>query len=188
MQGKINRGRHTNHLAGRHSIRTNQCPPPSSPIFTVIYNHVNFSSTITNNTVQKWSKYLQRCTCNVTGVSLYFNWLFKQNSKSGLWSITHKTSVVTTTNLDGVSMQDLQCQAHTVHDSCVSTWLRYCISVNISTLTAAVSLSNVFTCTTASLHPRTNEVDSLVFLSISMISDISVDGLSRNVEGVCYGD
>ena len=30
MQGKINRGRHTDHLAGCHSIRTNQCPPPPS--------------------------------------------------------------------------------------------------------------------------------------------------------------
>ena len=28
MQWKINRGRHTDHLAGRHPIRTNQCPPP----------------------------------------------------------------------------------------------------------------------------------------------------------------
>jgi len=34
VQGKINRGRHTDHPAGRHSIRTNQCPPPPSPIFT----------------------------------------------------------------------------------------------------------------------------------------------------------
>jgi len=33
MQGKVNRGRHTNHPAGRHSVRTNQCPPPPSPIF-----------------------------------------------------------------------------------------------------------------------------------------------------------
>jgi len=33
VQGKINRGRHTDHPAGRHSIRTNQCPPPSSPIW-----------------------------------------------------------------------------------------------------------------------------------------------------------
>ena len=31
VQGKINRGRHTDHLAGRHSIRTNQCLPPPSP-------------------------------------------------------------------------------------------------------------------------------------------------------------
>ena len=31
VQGDINRGRHTDHLAGRHSIRTNQCPPPPSP-------------------------------------------------------------------------------------------------------------------------------------------------------------
>jgi len=34
VQGKINRGRHTDHLAGRQSIRTNQCPPPPpSPHF-----------------------------------------------------------------------------------------------------------------------------------------------------------
>jgi len=32
--GKINRGRHTDHPAGHHSIWTNQCPPPpSSPFF-----------------------------------------------------------------------------------------------------------------------------------------------------------
>ena len=31
VQGKINRGRHTDHLAGRHSNQTNQCPPPPSP-------------------------------------------------------------------------------------------------------------------------------------------------------------
>ena len=28
VQGKINRGRHTDHPAGCHSIRTNQCAPP----------------------------------------------------------------------------------------------------------------------------------------------------------------
>jgi len=33
VQGKINRGRRTNHPAGHHSIRTKQCPPPSSPHF-----------------------------------------------------------------------------------------------------------------------------------------------------------
>ena len=34
MQGKINRGRHTDHPAGCHSIWTKQCPPPPSlPIF-----------------------------------------------------------------------------------------------------------------------------------------------------------
>ena len=34
VQGKINRGRHTDKMAGRHSIRTNQYPPPpSSPYF-----------------------------------------------------------------------------------------------------------------------------------------------------------
>jgi len=35
VQGKINRGRHTDHPAGCHSIQTNQCPPlPSLPFFT----------------------------------------------------------------------------------------------------------------------------------------------------------
>jgi len=33
VQGKINRGRHTDHPAGRHSICTNQCQPPPSPQF-----------------------------------------------------------------------------------------------------------------------------------------------------------
>jgi len=33
VQREINRGRHTDHPAERHSIRTNQCPPPPSPIF-----------------------------------------------------------------------------------------------------------------------------------------------------------
>jgi len=33
VQGKINRGRNTDHPAGRHSVRTNQCPPPPSPHF-----------------------------------------------------------------------------------------------------------------------------------------------------------
>jgi len=32
VQGKINRGRHIDHPAGRHSIWTNQCPPPPSRI------------------------------------------------------------------------------------------------------------------------------------------------------------
>ena len=51
VQGKINRGRHTHRPAGRHSIRTNQCPPPPSPracldqvliairSFTLLCNH-----------------------------------------------------------------------------------------------------------------------------------------------------
>ena len=33
VQGKINRGRHTDHPAQRNSIRTKQCPPPPSPYF-----------------------------------------------------------------------------------------------------------------------------------------------------------
>jgi len=33
VQGKINKGRHTDNPAGRYSIRTNQYPPPPSPHF-----------------------------------------------------------------------------------------------------------------------------------------------------------
>ena len=33
VQRKTNRGRSTDHPAGRHSIRTNHCPPPLSPHF-----------------------------------------------------------------------------------------------------------------------------------------------------------
>jgi len=33
VQRKINRGRHTDHPAGRNSIWSNQCPPPPSPHF-----------------------------------------------------------------------------------------------------------------------------------------------------------
>jgi len=33
VQGKISRGRHTHHLAGRHSIWTNQCLPSTIPSF-----------------------------------------------------------------------------------------------------------------------------------------------------------
>ena len=33
VQGKINRGRHTDHPAGCNSIRIKQCPPPPSPYF-----------------------------------------------------------------------------------------------------------------------------------------------------------
>jgi len=33
VQGKINRGRHTDHLAESYSIWTNHYPPPPSPIF-----------------------------------------------------------------------------------------------------------------------------------------------------------
>jgi len=33
VKGEINSGRHTDHPAGRHSIRTNQCSPLPSPIY-----------------------------------------------------------------------------------------------------------------------------------------------------------
>ena len=37
VQGKINKGRHIDHPAGRNSIRTKQCPPPPSPHYLLFY-------------------------------------------------------------------------------------------------------------------------------------------------------
>jgi len=58
VQRKINRGRHTDHPAGRHSIRTKQCPPPSSHIFyrpdalpaaqSTVLKHWRHNTTITD--------------------------------------------------------------------------------------------------------------------------------------------
>jgi len=42
VQAEINRGRHTDHAAGRHSIRTNQCPSPPSPIFLSKLTHPEY--------------------------------------------------------------------------------------------------------------------------------------------------
>jgi len=40
MQGKINRGKHIDQPAGRHSIWTKQCPPPPSPP-SIINNNIS---------------------------------------------------------------------------------------------------------------------------------------------------
>jgi len=46
VQGEINRGRHIENLAGRHSIRTNQRPPrPSVKLQWVLYNAARLSGT-----------------------------------------------------------------------------------------------------------------------------------------------
>jgi len=50
VQGKIDRGRHTDHLAGCHSSQTNRCQPPSSPIFTLL---------------AMGNKYREKCECSV---------------------------------------------------------------------------------------------------------------------------
>jgi len=40
VQGKINRGRHTDHPAGHHCIRINQCPHPPSPQYNSTGIHI----------------------------------------------------------------------------------------------------------------------------------------------------
>ena len=64
VQGVINRGRHTDHPAGRHSIRTNQCPPPPSPIFFIdwmpfLLPNQQCQSTEGNQRIWIWEKTLE---------------------------------------------------------------------------------------------------------------------------------
>ena len=61
VQGKINRDRHTDHPAGHHSIRTNQCPPPPSPQY--FYGRMQFllpnrqcQSTDNIDNIRQWLK------------------------------------------------------------------------------------------------------------------------------------
>jgi len=35
VQGKINRGKHTDHTDGSHSIQTSHCPPPPYPNYVL---------------------------------------------------------------------------------------------------------------------------------------------------------
>jgi len=57
VQGKINRGRHTDHQAGRHSIRTNQCPSPPSPILCPSCRPIEQCQSTEGNEIQ-YSKYV----------------------------------------------------------------------------------------------------------------------------------
>ena len=87
VQGEINRGRHTDHPARRHSIRTNQCPPPPSPHF--FYRPEALPAA--KPTVSKhWRQLVQgskvhvKCfvsTCpRETGMSSHQNWKAKYRS------------------------------------------------------------------------------------------------------------
>jgi len=70
VQGKINRGRHTDHPAGHHSIWTKQCLPPPSPIF-----YRPDALPAAQPTVSKhWRQYLQ----NITNV--VFSYMFASSS------------------------------------------------------------------------------------------------------------
>jgi len=58
VQRKINRGRHTDHPAGRHSIRTNQCPSPPSPIYIIFQKSKALTSAwITQQTSEDFNKF-----------------------------------------------------------------------------------------------------------------------------------
>jgi len=63
VQGKINTGRHTDHPAGRHSIRTNQCPPPPSP--HIFYGPDAFPAA--QPTVSMWIRITQKVVDGFSG-------------------------------------------------------------------------------------------------------------------------
>jgi len=57
VQGKINRGRHTDHLTGRHSIQTNQCPPPPSPVCHIMTDYVKTETSHCRIKLNELTKY-----------------------------------------------------------------------------------------------------------------------------------
>ena len=63
VQGEINRGRHTDHPAGRHSIRTNQCPPPPPPSGTDFFYRLDVL-TVSQPTVSEHWRKLKALTLN----------------------------------------------------------------------------------------------------------------------------
>jgi len=80
VQGKINTGRHTDHLAGCHFIRTNQCPPSPFPIF---YRPDAFPAT--HPTVSKhWRQLVQDAEVLLNGVTCTISVPLVQQYNKGL--------------------------------------------------------------------------------------------------------
>jgi len=75
VQGKINRGRHTDRLAGRHSIQTNQCQPPPSPR---IFLQAGCPSCRPTNSAKALKAQSIHCqyyiNFQVIGLSFWFRW------------------------------------------------------------------------------------------------------------------
>ena len=70
VQGKINRGRHTVHPAGRYSNRTNQCPPPPCP---QMHWHWHVLQSNTRLTVKCCDIWICRTLCSLSHVLTSFN-------------------------------------------------------------------------------------------------------------------
>ena len=94
MQGKINRGRHTDHPAGRHSIRTNQCPPPPSPHFL----QARCNSCRPTNSVKALKAelhILSKCGCELMQFKMFSYWKYNNPdnhaSTSSLICISHQS-------------------------------------------------------------------------------------------------
>jgi len=94
LQGKTNRGRHTDHPAGRHSIRTNQCPPPPCAMLAWI-SSVGMYSSLNFCPCSLWSKHVLptflsplmtifTAKKHTTPYSLINNWLNVQELQSNM--------------------------------------------------------------------------------------------------------
>ena len=80
VQGKINRGRHWPHPTGRHSIRTNQCPPPPSPIkYNVVQKY------LINKIINNSFKIISSCSTSCKRICYIFVILYASET----WSMTH---------------------------------------------------------------------------------------------------
>jgi len=85
VQGKINRGRHTDHPTGRHSIRTNQCPPPPSrhfftgrmPFLPPNQQCQNTEGRLAFVMAVNWLLYCNRAECYVVCQNIFQFWLDK---------------------------------------------------------------------------------------------------------------
>jgi len=82
VQGKINRGRHRDHPARRHSIQTNQCPRTPSPIF-----YRPDALPAAQPTVSKhWRQKLQNNTQKISTKTFFTSKPFQQQNYAGLSS------------------------------------------------------------------------------------------------------
>jgi len=101
VQGKTNRGIHTDHPAGCHSIRTNQCPPPPSPLSPIHYTTDNTSETVEDRQlVHTTNRKPHKPPLNGTNAYDY-EWLSSQLFHSALsrrWKVITQASCVTGLN------------------------------------------------------------------------------------------
>jgi len=102
VQREINRGRHSDHPAGRHSTQTNQCPPPPTPLWKQTFGTTGtgvFVIPVTKSTAkQPWRelKAVIATRKSHTLASSFLNWHTREGMSNSLHASTlmpvYKTS------------------------------------------------------------------------------------------------